>query len=452
LVRRQVEPWLYQEEHQEELQEELQEDIETSGDDEPVGRPRRQRRRRFRDTGPVLPDDVLARSHENAARSPDFFCNICCRVLFRDEALAIKIPHNVNTNEVSWPCLQYNRNPSRNENGELVACSSHRVWNNKSQATIRFINAHWGNPLRHQNEQGQWVVEPEIPAELSELSWTDLPYVCPIMTHSSIGQRGGTRLCFPHVDGRVSIYSSEKYLSRYDGLMSLSLDSTIPEANCRRIIAARQWLAANNPLFPMIQPIPVPEQEGVIGEGHERTNPEGMDQNLRYFTTTLLQQPEPGPEAANVRFEDLNIGMDMDTEEVVSYQNADLMAKLFPNLFPYGEGVFALWHHKKELRDPAHTGLPVMTIKDYAKYRLLHFDRHVGTDNRLLCFLFDWIVKNATFGFRSASVNAPRPLLKKCVHPWRKSCLSEHLLVFSAAFSNAARAWSLSPAFQTTLL
>lgn len=261
----------------------------------------------------------------------------------------------------------------------------------------------------HVNWQGETVIDQETPAELQNLRWSDLPYVCPIMTHVNLKRSGGHVLSFPHVNGSISMYRSERYISREDGMFSLAVDRTIPEASVERIVLARQWLADNNHLFNFVHQVVEPDAVGMVEEDPSIVADvfEG-DANRQLFPTAMLEQQDPGPRAADHQLEQLNIGLDTRSDDLVLYSNPDVVALLFPELFPYGHGAFALWHHKAELRTPEQEGLPIMTIKDFAKYRLNHFSRNFAEHNRFICFSSNWISKNAAFGYRLRTTTATR--------------------------------------------
>lgn len=110
-----------------EEQEQCEEHVE---EPERAVRPRRRRAR-----GAVLPAHILAASLQKAARTPDYFCCVCCKILFFEEALTLRVPVTVNIDAMEWPCYQYGRDPSR-KNGRLVACASHRDWKNDFLALV----------------------------------------------------------------------------------------------------------------------------------------------------------------------------------------------------------------------------------------------------------------------------------------------------------------------------
>ncbi|KAF9340793.1 hypothetical protein BGX26_008868, partial [Mortierella sp. AD094] len=69
------------------------------------------------------------------------------------------------------------------------------------------------------------------------------------------------------------------------------------------------------------------------------------------FPGTILAGLDPGPRVTDVNFEDINVGYIPAKDELVKFGNPKLMAMLFPELFPYGQGAFSLSHHKTNLRN-----------------------------------------------------------------------------------------------------
>src|SRR5690606_4226697 len=60
----------------------------------PVTERRRQR---------ILRQDVLDRSHARAMQPPEFFCCVCCRLLYVEEVCRLKIPPSINVDDLHWP-------------------------------------------------------------------------------------------------------------------------------------------------------------------------------------------------------------------------------------------------------------------------------------------------------------------------------------------------------------
>lgn len=84
----------------------------------------------------VLTEETLNNSLANARSRPDFFCCVCCRLLFPEEVHQLNISDELQTagvvlENVAWPCFQYARQPSRRQ-GTYCACKSHKLLTNES--------------------------------------------------------------------------------------------------------------------------------------------------------------------------------------------------------------------------------------------------------------------------------------------------------------------------------
>lgn len=276
---------------------------------------------------------------------------------------------------------------------------------------MEFVNTHWGNPLRHEVD-GDIVVEEELPEPLRSLEWNDMFYLCRVVTFSKITAGEGHTLTFPHLDGRVSIYVSQKSLCRADGMSSFVMDETMDEADADRIASAWDWMIANNRLYFDCDPIPAP-----VATAHLLEQPALAQRQdhpgRRLFPTSVLHQLDPGPRAADAPIENIQVGLDTHNDDLVTFSNPDLLPMLFPELYPYGHSAFALWHYKTKLARPEGAededgGGPRFSIKVYSKYRLLHFDRTFARNKRFITFMEDWIIKNAVYGYRMRSTATTR--------------------------------------------
>ncbi|KAI8594480.1 hypothetical protein EDD21DRAFT_85927 [Dissophora ornata] len=313
-----------------------------------------------------------------------------------------------------------------------------------------FVNEHWGNPLLHEDENGDLILDNGTPPELDDLKWSDLPYVCLIMTHTQFGKSQSRTIRFAHVDGSVSIYLSPKSLSKDDGMMAFLVDETVPAPNRDRIVKCWNWLVHHNPLYEGLAVFPheMAEPIGLAAIEREQGSvprPSQGHPQQAMFPASVLATLEPGPRAADVNMEDLDVGLDINKNELVKFSNPKLMAMLFPELFPYGNGAFSLWHHKTKLRenmeddgaedenddddeiddgadidgndnDPGENvvrELPVMSIRAYAKYRLLHFDRTFTKNPRFITFMADWVNKNACYGYRLRTTSQTRGVAQR---------------------------------------
>jgi hypothetical protein len=260
---------------------------------------------------------------------------------------------------------------------------------------MHFVNTYWSNPLR--NEDGERLNE--TPEELAALKMGDMRYVCKTMVHTNFAFNGSANLQFHHVDGTVSIYPSRRVLSRHDGLQRLLQDPSVEEVSIQRIAAAWGWLIANNPLYTGFE-MPMPGQEMEVEEEEHR------QENIA-FPSSIMAAGEAGPRAGDVQMQELEAGVTAEGEPV-SFKDKNLMATVFPHLFPFGRGAFSLWHQKKNLRSLAQAGVPSHTLKEFVKYRLDHFDRTFSHDQRFIAFTSDWIAKDATYGFHMRSTTMRR--------------------------------------------
>ncbi|KAF9099323.1 hypothetical protein BGX27_000621 [Mortierella sp. AM989] len=116
-----------------------------------------------------------------------------------------------------------------------------------AKTNIDFVNTNWPNPLRHKVD-GVMVMDPITPEPLRNLEWNDMFYLCRVVTFSK-NSAAAASFSFPLLDGRVSIYKSDKSLHQPDGLSAFVLDNTVEQANVQRIVTAWDWLLANNPLW-----------------------------------------------------------------------------------------------------------------------------------------------------------------------------------------------------------
>lgn len=263
---------------------------------------------------------------------------------------------------------------------------------------MAFVNTYWSNPLK--NENGERLEE--RPVELRELKMGDMAYVCRTMVHTNFSFRSSANLQFHHLDGTVSIYPSRKVLSRHDGMQRLLQDPSVEEASVERIVSAWDWLQENNPLYQDVE-VAVPQPIGDRMEVDEDNPREG---NIA-FPISFMAAAEAGPRAGDVGVQELEAGVTAQGEPV-SFKDRDLMATVFPHLFPFGRGAFSLWHQKKNLRNDAEVNVPSHTLKEFVKYRLDHFDRTFAQDQRFIGFTSDWISKDATYGYHMRSTTTRR--------------------------------------------
>lgn len=395
----------------------------TSDDDTPPSTPAPKKKTRAPHS--LLRKNVLRDSLRKAQASIDMFCCVCCRLLPIEDINLLKIPLGVDINTIQWPCLQYGRAPTKKD-GRLTTCKTHHILNKKSQdfvcnfenfvllilsliqvliafllyllPQINFVNIYWPNPRHRVYEALDPADSGEIPDELSRINLADVPYICLVVAFMNFRQENHSRALFPHIQGRVSIYRSKKRLSSNDGMSSLLSDKSLLPEDHTRIRRAWKWLVSNN-----LQYRGLKSNSRRVPHASRRSqkiieDPEHPPSNREDFPAEVLQTLDPGPRAADTNLEDVTIGLDQDNNGV-TFSDPYLLAKLFPELYPFGLGCFALWHYKTSLRNPHQRHLGHYSIRDYAKYRLLHFDRRFAQNNRFIVFMSDWINKNTVHGF-----------------------------------------------------
>lgn len=276
---------------------------------------------------------------------------------------------------------------------------------------MEFLNKEWDNPLREIRLDGEVIIHKELPMEMKELKLSDVPYLCRIVTHSNVTRKQGAQLCFPHLDGSVSIYASRKCLGSADGLWSFLLDRRASPVDADRVLAAWNWLIQNNPLYQEFRRIPVEVWRGLIEE-QSRTLAvgSGSAQQREIFSATVLRALPPGPRMAEQEVGEMIVGLDVETLDTVKFSNRDILHMIFPELYPFARGGFRLEHHKTKLRseDSELDESDVYTIKEYAKYRLMHFDRRFSRNARFISFMSDWVLKNATSGYQMRTTTKRR--------------------------------------------
>ncbi len=390
----------------------------------------------------LLRGNILQNSLLRASTPIEAFCCVCCRLLPSEDVHLLENSGGFELDTVPWPCRQYDREPTR-KNDRLTACKSHKVLNQKALDFVRafffvcnekktrsahvfifsqvineikkkkkkkidFINRLWPNPLYKAAEGGVPGHVAPYPQVLEELQYSDIPYISLVTAFVNFRQESGSYAQFPHVNGRVSIYESRQRLSHHDGMTSFLQDRTVPPRDKDRIMAAWQWLVASDPLYGGVNDRRRPDILEPVRVDKLVQDPKHVEGERQDFTADVLLALDPGPRAADVRLEDVVVGLDQNQQRV-TYLRPLLLATLFPELYPYGSGCFELWHHKINLRAAADQHLGSHTIREYAKYRLLHFDRKFAKNQRFIVFIFDWINKNTYHGYRRRSAPALRP-------------------------------------------
>ncbi|KAF9101758.1 hypothetical protein BGX27_011344 [Mortierella sp. AM989] len=161
-------------------------------------------------------------------------------------------------------------------------------------SSMDFINQSWGNPLSHSDGNGGFITDPPTPMELQGLAWSDMSYLCHVVTHTNFDKSTGNTIKFVHVNGTVSIYQSAKGLITHDGM-----------------------------------PILIASDEPDIG----------YDITILYISTAMtfqLQINMTGYDRNPKQTKDILTHIYISSkDELVNFANPELMAMVFPELFPY---------------------------------------------------------------------------------------------------------------------
>lgn len=214
------------------------------------------------------------------------------------------------------------------------------------------LNGSWKNPLfvkgMTRDEDHMWTRTPEA---LARLTWSDLPYLCRIMTFCGIRSAGGGPVMFPKIDGNISLYWSKQVLSLGAGLELFLQQQHLKPADHDRVAATWNFLIDNNMLYQQYQHVPPVVQEIQVEEATFMHNVDEEQQPLHHgqeaFGGFVFQgEDDPGPRGGDVNLEDTVIAIDTETEELVMFTMQELMAMLFPELFPLRDGHFSLWHQR----------------------------------------------------------------------------------------------------------
>ncbi|KAI8599670.1 hypothetical protein EDD21DRAFT_355241 [Dissophora ornata] len=207
---------------------------------------------------PVLREHDLRNSLARAKASPEYFCVVCCRLLFAEEVLLLEVGRSLqdlDLEQIEWPYLQYNK-PASLKNGRRTCCKSHHTLTVKTIDYMRFINQHWGNPLRHQDGDGAWIVEDGFPNQLCELEWSDLPFICHVMTHSSFVKNTGRIVRFAHT--RTTLRDENAHLFSRDNVRFDQADEdALFQGNYISLVAERAASPNfNTPVYNKTTPVP----------------------------------------------------------------------------------------------------------------------------------------------------------------------------------------------------
>lgn len=254
---------------------------------------------------------------------------------------------------------------------------------------VQFVNRYWGNPLRHEGADGKWVIDPDTPEELQDLSYSDQTHVCHVAAH--VGFERSDTSTFPHVNGSIVMFRPKRSLTRRGGVSSFVLNHSLAQPSADRIATAWNWLVQHNHLYENLDLLPIPLTTADLPE--DPTIQEGHRPNAVALPTGVFGGLDRDPGAAD-------LDTDTGTDKAVDFENPDLLPMMFPHLYPYGYNAFALWHNRKKLRSADLDNLPVMTNKAYTKFRISHFDRRWARDSRFIAVMADWDIKNSTYGYR----------------------------------------------------
>lgn len=363
----------------------------------------------------------LRQSVNDGQQKPKYFCGVCCRILFDIPGevyfcrLSETLADNILMQDIEWPCYQYNTRLAR-KNQRIVACKTHRVIDQKALDFMAMLNGPWKNPLFVKGaSRDQDQVWSKTPSALSNLTWADLPYLCQVMTFCGLQARGGP-LMFPKVSGNVSLYNSRRSLTLGSGLASFLEQEDLGTADRDQIIAAWNFLVGHNRLYREYGNIGLDSADldlrgaTFVRDIMDEQRPVNVGQEA-FGGFVIRGEDEPGPRAGDIAIEDVAVAIDSETEELVTFAAEDLMAKVFPELFPLGNGHFSLWHQKKKGRTQAQTAAArnqTWSLRDYCKYRLFHFDRTFARHVRFIVFCFDWINKMAVNGYRIRTTSSVR--------------------------------------------
>lgn len=279
------------------------------------------------------------------------------------------------------------------------------------------LNGPWKNPLfvkgATAEQDRMWSRTPEA---LAELKWSDLPYICKIMTFCGIKAGHGGPVMLPRLEGNVSLYTSRSVLSIGSGLESFLDERKTPAADRERIASAWNFLVDNNQLYRQQQHVQHVEPRLQTGQATFVRDVEDTRRPVHagqapFGDFVIRGEDEPGPRAGDIDIGEVAVGVDPVTEELVSFAEKDLMAQVFPELFPLGDGHFSLWHQKVKGRSAAEIHVArgkSWSLRDYCKYRLLHFDRTFARNIRFIVFCFDWLNKMTVNGYRIRTTSSVR--------------------------------------------
>ncbi|KAG0009064.1 hypothetical protein BGZ81_003651, partial [Podila clonocystis] len=122
-------------------------DVEEEQEVTAVEQPRRLHRKGAGGTrSEVLSNTILERKRRVATEKPQYFCGVCCRILFASQTCPMKLKGSVRAactvpehefdedTDIPWPCLHYGRIPTR-KGGTITCCKSHQ---NVDEKALRY--------------------------------------------------------------------------------------------------------------------------------------------------------------------------------------------------------------------------------------------------------------------------------------------------------------------------
>lgn len=125
---------------------EVEEEEEATAVDQPR---RRHRKGAGGAQSEVLSNQVLQNKKKVAAEKPQYFCAVCCRILFASQTCPMKLKasvkaactvpeHEFNEDaDIPWPCLHYDCAPTR-KGGKITCCKSHQ---NVDEKALRYVGS-----------------------------------------------------------------------------------------------------------------------------------------------------------------------------------------------------------------------------------------------------------------------------------------------------------------------
>lgn len=212
------------------------------------------------------------------------------------------------------------------------------------------------------------------------------------------------------VSGKIGMFRSKNYLGSHVGTRGLIKDLnnegwTLQDNDRERILEAWDWIKSNNPLFATRsyngECIDLAEMwDDNTGVPVANVGPELYFGKMDHVIMLPNDQVGPACGTEGNRHDSLAIGID-DAGDIVKYSNPNLLGLLFPTLYVYGRGYYSVPREKRSFSARNSSGgmYSRLTLKTYAKFRLLSIDRRFGMNSKYIFMLFDWIQKQVIYGF-----------------------------------------------------